>query len=170
MSIHFVAVVVAGILVAGMAVPAAAQARRAAPAAVIPASVQGVWFKGDADGRSQCAAYKRAAKGSDTDEIWRSLILANVITSRRMHAVAEYGEGNVYEVQRVAGDAKIGWTVTSRLVLDGDEADAQTMRFQLKPVGKDRLQINFVERGRVTSTETDFRCAPLSRFLLSQHR
>lgn len=150
--------------------PATAQARRGAPLASLPAAVQGVWFKGDADGRAQCAAYKRVANGRDSDEIWRSLILGSVITPRRMHAVAEYGEGNVYDVRSVSGNAKAGWMVTSILTLDGGDPEPGTVRFRLKSLAADKLQIMFIERGRSGATEVNFRCAPVSRFLLTQNR
>ncbi len=152
------------------AAPADAQSRRAPAVTSLPQAVQGVWFKNDAYGRERCADYKRVANARDTDTIWQALVLANLITPRRMHAVAEYGEGNVYDVKSVGGDAKMGWTVNSTLTLDGGDPEPGNVRFQLKPLAGDKLQIMFVERGRITSTEVNFRCAPLSRFLLSQNR
>lgn len=136
----------------------------AAPAPIknaktLPATLVGVWHSDDADGRSQCSAYKKSGGRGSDGEPDGSLVGAAVIREDLIHAYAEYGEGNMYAVKTVKETASGQWRVDAMLGIDGEpsaEEPGQPYPFTLKLDG-DKLDWSF-DDGK---TEHYVRCGPL---------
>lgn len=102
----------ASLALAALALPAAA-----ARPNEMPDALTGVWSDDDADGREQCALWRKDPVSRDDG--YDPLVGAVVITKGLIHSYAEYGEGNFYRIERVdaagAGRCDVGGASLGRL-------------------------------------------------------
>lgn len=82
-----------------------------------PQQLHGIWFDDDSAGFAQCRAYLEADK-SDQDELSRHLVGAMVISRSMMHAYAEYGEGNFYELRKLEKQSRNSWRARVAVGID----------------------------------------------------
>jgi hypothetical protein len=91
----------------------------AAPLTRLPHFFTGVWYPDDTEGASECERYRAllpVRSGHDGVDIVR--VGSLVITPGLIQAVAEYGEGNFYAVDRIEAEGAGAWRVTARLGID----------------------------------------------------
>jgi hypothetical protein len=95
----------------------AAQSRAVLPQ-FFPPAIRGLWVADNAEGKSQCRAYKNADNAND-DEMSRHLVGATIVSSRVVHDYSEYGEGNFFLLlgyERQTG--RQSWRVKTALGID----------------------------------------------------
>ena len=81
----------------------------------MPKAIQGTWYPNSSEGKKQCAAYRQKQNINNR-------ISALVITSADAKSFAEYGEYTGYKLQKVSGLSKQSWKLSTKLVIEGDEA------------------------------------------------
>lgn len=89
------------------------------PLTRLPDIFTGVWYPDDTEGASECERYRAllpVRSGHDGVDIVP--VGSLVITPGLIQAVAEYGEGNFYAVDRIEAEGGGAWRVATRLGID----------------------------------------------------
>lgn len=106
---------------------------------VYPRELQGIWFTDDPGGHTQCRAFLSANK-KNGNASFDLLTGSQVISSSLWHSVAEYGEGNFYQLRRISKVGAQVWRMEADVGIDSypEGLESQRAMFEVK-IAKRRL-------------------------------
>lgn len=119
----------------------------------------GTWYEDNEEGRSFCKNYLEEIKTLSKNEHPFALDTSTVISSRMIHAVAGYGEGNFHQVLRVEKASDKSSIIYAKVSFDGQDETMGTSATVLEKMPDNRLWIATSYDGKSPTEATYFKCS-----------
>ena len=129
----------------------------------IPKRYHGLWQENNAEGHESCKIYKSGATLGPDDDFPLGVVGATIITTKLIHDVAEYGEGDFHHVETVKEAKRNAIIVMAQTSVDGSEEYSGKTRMTLALGLRNKLSITTAQDAGGSREVVYFRCADVPK-------